>query len=90
MQLNRIQDQIDRLIVAVGGSPPLPTGSRGSLYDIPDSAPHKAFAIASAPAALAITCGREPEACFCSDDDDIPMSAEVAKLVRKYSTQLRE
>ena len=90
MQLNRIQDQIDRLIVAVGGSPPLVSGSRGSFYGIPDSAPHKASAIASAPAALAITCGREPGACFDYEDDDITMSAEVAKLVRKYSTQLRE
>ena len=82
-QLNRIQDQIDRLIVAVGGLPP--------------KRAHEPLAISSAPASLAITSGKEHESRDLfrgseaeDDDSDCYMSEEVAKLVRKYSTKLRE
>ena len=91
-QLNRIQDQIDRLIVAVGGCPPKrPTCN---WLDIgPSHGADNRRAISSAPASLAITSGHERDG-FDSRlfdyDEDCVMSEEVAKLVRKYSTKLRE
>jgi hypothetical protein len=92
-QLNRIQDQIDRLILAVGGLPP--KRESPPSYDHPYSGPSR-MAISSAPASLAITAGPERNPYMRKfddaddDDSDILMSEEVAKLVRKYSTKLRE
>lgn len=92
-QLNRIQDQIDRLIIAVGGLPPK---REISTYDFANEK-HDRMAISSAPASLAITAGpgRNITSVLLSDDEDdhdggCLMSEEVAKLVRKYSTKLRE
>lgn len=93
-QLTRIQDQIDRLIIAVGGLPP----KRAEPFHFPDVdvSRYRQRAISSAPASLAITSGSEYVSRVPAvvreepDDEDFVMSEEVAKLVRKYSTKLRE
>ena len=95
VQLNRIQQQIDKLIVSVGGSVPERLDLGHGLYS-PQSYKGQRRAIASAPASLGMLCGpsessytptlAEPE----SDEEGSLMSPEVANLVRKYSTQLRQ
>lgn len=88
VQLNRIQDQIDRLIVSFGGEVPRSFIDRRRLEAPARYESGKVFAIESAPAALALRFETETP-CEEDSDDDSLVSPEVAKLVQKYSTELR-
>ena len=92
-QLNRIQQQIDKLIVSVGGSVPERIDSCDWMY-ASQSYMKQRRAIASAPASLGMLCGVDEPISYTpaldsDEDDENLMSPDVARLVRKYSTQLR-
>jgi hypothetical protein len=85
VQLNRIQDQIDRVIVACGGVLPGTYADRMRLDFPVRCEPGRVIAIESAPAALALRYDSDTPCEDYSSDDESLVSPEVAKLVQKYS-----
>lgn len=84
MQLNRIQDQIDRVIVACGGVLPGTFADRKRFDFAVRCEPGRVIAIESAPAALALRFDSDTPWEDDSEGESL-VSPEVAKLVQKYS-----